>query len=383
MKDKKGKMSPMTEHEWDNIEQGIKQIELWEKEDKVEPEKSSAAQGEMPYSNFDYKGHFELANEPPEKSVWLTPMENDTMSKMGFFIHEVPDAGETMRRAYARGDERMIFLASGTVNYYPNEQGATHSFSSFKSAMLFLWGKSKKSSDEIPYSGTDYKEWYNKFWPDTPKNAAISLKPEDTMTMEKMGFHKIIMNTEEPAFKISYNGPNGQVMYFFASGLASYWKNGEGPKYFNSVKEAMQFLWDTHEKSPEQMELPGTKTKMPFSGYDYYSKGIDQGLSNKESMLLHAQDAKVLKSLGFNQQGTGHDKEFYQKGNEQIMFYGDGSAKYWDIGFGFEAEKPIHKFTNVRAAMQFLWDKHHGGGSPKKKMKESNFKSFMKEWLAV
>jgi hypothetical protein len=134
---------------------------------------------------------------------------------------------------------------------------------------------------------------------------------------------------------------------------------------WKSIKQGINQLELWMGEKPEQMELPGTKTEMPFSGYDYHGKGIDQGLSNKASIALHKEDAKVLESLGFEYKVLENPSvEWYQKDRqEQITFYGDGSAKYWDTGL--DADKPIHKFTNVKDAMQFLWDKHHES-SPEK-----------------
>jgi hypothetical protein len=55
-----------------------------------------------------------------------------------------------------------------------------------------------------------------------------------------------------------------------------------------------------------------------------------------------------------------------------MIFYAGGDAKYYPDSLGY-----THKFTNFKEAMLFLWNK---GKSP---VKESQFKSFMKELLEV
>ena len=69
------------------------------------------------------------------------------------------------------------------------------------------------------------------------------------MAMEKMGFAKFVdssMKQYDP-LKCVYEKPSTQERaYFFAIGKGAYWQAEDGPYYFNTVQELMQFLWDKY-----------------------------------------------------------------------------------------------------------------------------------------
>jgi hypothetical protein len=104
-----------------------------------------------------------------------------------------------------------------------------------------------KKTGEVPYSGTDYKKWWSTYWPDVPPNESISLKPEDSETLKKIGFEKELhKNEKDPAYKVSYRNGHNEVLYFFAGGEAAMWENGEGPHYYGNAKNLMQAMWDKY-----------------------------------------------------------------------------------------------------------------------------------------
>jgi hypothetical protein len=178
---------------------------------------------------------------------------------MGWF--KVVDQG-VKGHVYRHGNERMAFNKHGNANYWSDfiHGGITQTFPTVEDAMRWLWknnGSVQKSSssekpaltgkDEVPYSGIDYKKWYNTKLPNIPKNAFIILKSPDSNTVKGLGFKQKIDSTDAPAFKVVYEKPDTkEKAYFFTSGRGAYWQGEDGPHYFDTVKELMQFLWDKY-----------------------------------------------------------------------------------------------------------------------------------------
>jgi hypothetical protein len=233
--------------------------------DKVHPKEGK---GEMQFSGFDYSMLSKQQGIPSQAPISLIAEDESALKSLGFVKKEVQSQAGYNYIYYSKLDTkkeevvRVLFRADGTGQVWdlngnplskPAVDATTHVFAgSIQQCMKFLWDnyntpKKLTKTGEMPYSGTDYKEWYKSFWSDIPSHSSISLKPDDTDTMEKIGFHKENVPSEEAAFKIGYHKPEtGEVAYFFANGKASYWINGDGPKYFNTAKELMQFLWDKY-----------------------------------------------------------------------------------------------------------------------------------------
>lgn len=158
--------------------------------------------------------------------------------------------------------DTITFMKDGNIIWYGGMGTEEKMFSGTEELWKFLdWGGISKSQQKIststppekkvtgqmPYSGVNYGEWFNKNSPEIAKNYTIELNPNDELLLtNELGFYKKIILSQDPEFKIGYYGPNNQIMYFFASGKASYWQDGEGPKYFDTVKDGIQFLWDKH-----------------------------------------------------------------------------------------------------------------------------------------
>jgi hypothetical protein len=96
----------------------------------------------------------------------------------------------------------------------------------------------------VPYSGVNYKVFYSGIAP----NNSVFLTSEDSETMASMGFKKEYADdTKDDAFIHFYQKlDTKEKAYFFGSGKGAYWQAEDGPHYFNTVQELMQFLWDKY-----------------------------------------------------------------------------------------------------------------------------------------
>lgn len=102
-------------------------------------------------------------------------------------------------------------------------------------------------SGDMPYSGYDYSLLSTLF--NENSTQTIFLTELDNETLNSIGF-KPQVNPTAPniSFQKFYTNGNEKI-YFFADGRASYWKGpsqDDGPHYFNTVKDAMKFLWNKH-----------------------------------------------------------------------------------------------------------------------------------------
>jgi len=107
--------------------------------------------------------------------------------------------------------------------------------------------ETSKSEDtsKVPYSGTDYKEKYKNLEP----HKVIELNMDDEHILEKIGFEK--MGSEYNSWW--YQKGQDQLQ-FYADGIAKLWEyteeGGYTVKKFNTVIDAMQYVWDKYKKSP-------------------------------------------------------------------------------------------------------------------------------------
>jgi hypothetical protein len=215
-----------------------------------------------------------------------------------------------------------------------------------------FWGGDKS---EVPYSGFDYVEFYKT--KKTPSNMSIQLEPADQKVMEDIGFKLNNMPSTSVSYKYAYinEKDKNERMFFFAGGGvapgASYWTDNLGvEKYFPTVKEAMQFLWDKY--APTKKKPTG---EMPFSDYPYHDVWKLQNVNQHTSVKLVEDDLVVMKNMGFREKFTNTMGVYYQKGIEDVSFYADGTAKYWENNT--TDNLPI-KFPSVKSAMKKLWRKH-------------------------
>lgn len=207
---------------------------------------------DMPWSGTDYKqwGKTVMPALGPDKGMALHPTEEDLLDKLGWKKKGDSNLGYT----FHNGTQIMIFYPTGKVVYWSDYgKSPTQNWDDPELAIRWLWKNWKEDqmhpnvTGEMPYSGTDYANWWKTYWPNTPPNESISLHPSDTETLETIGFKKENIPSEESSFKIGYhNGKNGEVLYFFAGGQAAYWKNGEGPKYYGNAYNLMKAMWDKY-----------------------------------------------------------------------------------------------------------------------------------------
>jgi hypothetical protein len=188
-------------------------------------------------------------------SVPLPSIKEETLKTMGF--HRLENNGVIWYEKTGEGQWVMFYkdghatikdkITGTELEYFHTDDEAI----TYLKNKYFKTSKSKpKATGEMPYSGKDYQDWWATYWPDVPSNNAISLLPEDTETMKQMGFEKIQHQDEDPdpKYKFVYKKTDGpEMMYFFASGKAAFWKDSQdGPYYYNTVKDGMQMLWDKY-----------------------------------------------------------------------------------------------------------------------------------------
>lgn len=227
---------------------------------------------EVPYSGADYKISF--SGISPYQPIRLNTFDESTLMDMGFnydselFIGNIKMGGYPI---YVQGyrtanGNRLIVYGSGGATYQATDSDSVMRFENVKAALQYLWAGidwnnvsdvmknnikwslSKKpeppaKSGDMPYSGYNYSLISILF--DKSPTETILLDFSDNETLTNIGFKSQTANTKDPAYKIFYTNGIDKV-YFFADGRASYWKGVEGPYYFNTVKEAMKFLWNKH-----------------------------------------------------------------------------------------------------------------------------------------
>ena len=145
----------------------------------------------------------------------------------------------------------LLKALSGTDKNSENDKldyAFTSTFDMFKPSKPTKQSPSVVAKNEVPYGGTDYKKWYNTYQPHLPKDSTIPLKLPDKKIMDEMKFIEIDYGAEVvPSFRLVYErSDTKEKAYFFASGKGAYWQAMNGPHYFNTVKELMQFLWDKY-----------------------------------------------------------------------------------------------------------------------------------------
>lgn len=241
---------------------------------------------EVPYSGANYQLSF--TGMSPYQTMRLNTFDEATLFDMGFEYYPQLFIGNTKMGdpVYNQGyrtikGKRLFVYGDGAAVYQSSDNDPGMKFETIKAALQYLWegmdwsGHSELAkntikwklsakpepithSGQMPYSGHDYSLLSTLF--NNPPNKATVLAPQDSETMHSMGFESQAVNTTDPAFKIVYKKGN-EEMYFFSDGRAAYWTGKTGPQqYFNTVKDAMQFLWNKH--TPYIEEVASYKTFM-------------------------------------------------------------------------------------------------------------------------
>ena len=210
---------------------------------------------DMPWSGMNYPIWWNT--QPSNVPLGLTTFDEATMKSMGWIPSKWGGG-----IVYQKDLERMAFYKDGVASYWSNfnSGGVTQTWPSVEDAIRWLWKNKNtsniQSSKEVPYSGLDYKIYYNSVYSKVPKNQSVVLIPEDKQTMKSMGFVEYVDTTAGLAFNVMYEkSDTKEKAFFFASGRASYWQDQDGPHYFNTPKELMQFLWDKYAPNIQEGSL--------------------------------------------------------------------------------------------------------------------------------
>lgn len=229
---------------------------------------------EAPYSGTDYKISF--SGLSPFQSMRLNTFDEDTLNIIGFEYYPQLFLGNTKigDPVYVQGyrtvdGRRVIFYGDGGAIYQATDSDPGMKFETVKAALQYLWQsidwnavseltkntvKWKLSakpepatkSGEMPYSGYDYSLISSLFNQDSTQS--IFLTELDDETLNQIGFKRKQVSETNISFQKFYTNGKERI-YFFANGRASYWKGpsqDDGPHYFDTVKDAMKFLWNKH-----------------------------------------------------------------------------------------------------------------------------------------
>jgi len=163
-------------------------------------------------------------------------------------------------------NEQFVKIPQDKQAYYLKKTLASADKNTNSPQMEWYFNYSAKHANEnpkaenlskVPYSGVDYRDYFNKEYPNTPNNEAISLVSKDEETLASMGFEKETDSNAGIAFRVLYyRKKSDDNVYFFAGGQASYWATKtDGPHYFNTAMELMQFLWDKYSPNIQEGSL--------------------------------------------------------------------------------------------------------------------------------
>ncbi len=195
-------------------------------------------------------------------------------------------------KAYVRGKSMVKYVDSGKYYFWPNykddidnhftgntlAQVLTTAQYHIQKSPTINHGTSTVTESGMPFSNIDYSKH-------EPKHETIRLTKSDEETLKKIGFEYFYAASEDPSWNKSYV-KDQEVMYFFPT-QASYWVNGDGPKYIPTVKGGMEFLWNKSDKSipfdpdnsyiGKQLEEMGFKKTYSNSGGTQYFKSKESG----------------------------------------------------------------------------------------------------------
>ena len=206
--------------------------------------------------------------------------------------------------------------------------------------------KKVKSEGEVPYSGTDYPSYLTTF----PGHHTIALFLEDSNTLESIGFKLNVLKEANPEYKYAYaNG--SERMFFYADGTAKYWPNEIGyTKQFDTVKAAMQFLWDKQHKTLHSV----IKTNAPVGVHEWL---ITKGGFEYVNYANGPRYTKLKEEDGDFQLIT-----FYMNGDILYQYEKNGLTKQEET---FNTTQELINKLKVVDPM----------------LEHSNYKNFMQQWL--
>lgn len=228
----------------------------------------------VPYSGVDYKVLNLSLNNSPYQPIRLNQFDEGVLNDIGFEYKSQIVIGNVKigdQIIYNEGykdslGRKIFFYADGTAIYHMSIVDPGTKWNDIKTLLGYLWQTTdwskvpefkKKNikwkshakpviptkSGDMPYSGYDYSLLSSLYDQSPIQSTFISQADENVMT--KMGFVRKTEDTTDIPFQRFYE-KGREKMYFFSDGRASYWDGTDGPKYFNTVKEGMQFLWNKH-----------------------------------------------------------------------------------------------------------------------------------------
>ena len=262
----KGKGAEIAEHWTLPFADAIKKLQAGFFAQPKKKKKVLAGTEDMPWSGTDYKKLWAMPPEHPGGEGFTLQYDDDQlMKKMGWTVHDFgalqPEASTLYKGYYYKhGNEAMAFYKGKTVYWSNFGMPSTQSWDTDPEMPIrWLYKNWKEHGGKVPYSGTDYATLFNVQWPSIPKNHSMKLTVQDEKLMKQLGFYRQKVTVPDPAFKIRYIHSNDKdIMYFFASGKAAYWKDDtDGPYYYETVEDALQMLWDKYGK-PQQSPTPKT-----------------------------------------------------------------------------------------------------------------------------
>lgn len=192
-------------------------------------------------------------------SIPLLSLEEEKLKSLGFV--RLQNNGVTWYEKPGEG-QWVMFYKDGHANIKDKITGTeVDYFNTAAEAITFLSNKYFKTSKkktptvtgEMPWSGGDYNVDLDKIPPGVDAaNMSIRLLHADEKTMASIGFKYVWNPDETEEYRNSYV-KSEETVYFYANGSAEYRdisdvddKGNEISKVFNTVKEAMEFVWNKH-----------------------------------------------------------------------------------------------------------------------------------------
>jgi hypothetical protein len=219
----------------------------------------------MPWSGYDYAEWGKKSGYPPKSTIQLMSGDKKIIEEMGWYV------ATDQNNAYYyhnKDNDRVFFFVDGTAKFIHHtwKPPQEHNFESIKSLMEFLWSgyqakldpvkpkeipKSPTAVSDMPYSGTDYAA--------LGKHEKLEsyhtrhLVPSDDAVMKKMGFASMFTPPIKTGHYWYQKVGEAVVARFFGSGTAEV--SDPIPKTFNTVKEAMEYLWNKYKQTPVKENL--------------------------------------------------------------------------------------------------------------------------------
>ncbi len=237
---------------------------------KLGGKQSATTPSVMPFSGFDYYHWADGKGHNPHATIKLMSQDASTMKIMGYEVEQLPDKSYVYKNS--QGDTARFFV-NGVGEWF--KKGQDKFQSSIKKTMQAIWddmagtqppeakkkaAPKKKKTGDVPYTGYDYSEVHTT--EEVPPTDSIELLDDDAETMKQMGFLFVEDENEVDEYKFYYyNQKDDDKMTFHADGTAEYrWVESDGNEYhksFETVQEAMQYLWDKYNPHIEESTYRG------------------------------------------------------------------------------------------------------------------------------